>query len=371
MNTSATRALAAGCTLMAALGVLPSASRATGRGLTAARASLPDRYLVTTYNPNVNVTKPGNIVEKVEILDSHGRLVRLVAQGLYGLENARFSPNGEMISWIDPRGVNVENLDGSGHRLLVAGSTRCKVVCVGMSYAWAPNSSTIAVGGAGTQTGELLSVDVQTGAKTQMAKVARFTEYAVIGYSPDGSQLAVDVTSGDAGTASCCKSLLTVERPDGTGQRVLFSFFDAIHDGPGDATWSPDGRDLAFTDDGMDTRDPRFAVIDVASARIRRINGFIPADTPPIWSPDSSKLTVVRYVQQPSYTVSTFNLETNTLTKIGLGGPPIAWYPDGTILSVGGTNNNILSTLNAAGGPQNALFALPKPLQFLTIEPAP
>src|SRR5579862_1736351 len=141
MSRSTTRTLGVGCTLIALLGFLASASAATARGLTAAQASaLPDRYLVTTYNPKVNVTKPGNIVEKVEILDGHGHLVRLVAQGRYGVENARSSPNDKMISWIDPRGLHVENLDGSGRRLLVAASTHCTVVCVGMSYAWAPNS---------------------------------------------------------------------------------------------------------------------------------------------------------------------------------------------------------------------------------------
>jgi hypothetical protein len=366
------RALVASCTLTAVLALLSAASGAQGyRVMAAPTATLPGRYLVTLYNPTVNVTKPGAKVEFLEIIDGRGRVVRRVEQGRYGLVDARFSPNGKMIAWIDPRGLNVENTNGTRHRLLVAAAPHCTTVCIGMSYAWAPDSDTIAVGGAGAQTNELLSVDVQTGIATRIAPVARFTEYQVIGYSPDGRQLAVDKQSGDAGTASCCKSLLFVEHPDGTGQRLLFSFFDAIHDGPGDATWSPDGHELAFTEDGMDTRDPRFAVVDVATARVLRINGFIPADAPPIWSPDGSKLTVVRYVRQPIYTVSTFNLTTNTLTKIGLGDDPFAWYADGTILTIGGANGNILYSLNMAGGTQKPLVTIPKPLQFLTIEPAP
>jgi Tol biopolymer transport system component len=121
----------------------------------------------------------------------------------------------------------------------------------------------------------------------------------------------------------------------------------------------------------MDTRDPRFAVVDVATARVRRINGFIPADAPPVWSPDGSKLTAVRYVRRPIYTVSTFNLATDTLTKIGLGDDPLAWYPDGTILTTGGANGNILYRLSPTGGLQRPIFTLPKPLRFLTIEPEP
>jgi Tol biopolymer transport system component len=357
--------LRASCALAALLAFLPAASGAHGA------TKLPGRYLVTLYNPAVNATKPGAKAEFVEMLDGRGRLLRVVEEGRDGLVGARFSPNGKKIAWIDLRGLNVENTDGTRRRLLVAAAQQCTLSCIGMSYAWAPNSNTIMVGGAGAQTNELLSVDVRTGVGTRIASGARFTEYQVIGYSPDGSQLAVDKQSGDAGTASCCKSLLLVEHPDGRDPRLLFSFFDAIHDGAGDATWSPNGRELAFTDDGMDTRDPHFGVVDVATSHVRSINGFIPADDPPIWSPDGTKLTVVRYVQLPIYTVSTFDLATNTLTKIGLGDVPLAWYPDGTILTVGGANGNVLYKLSASGGLQHPIFSLPKPLQFLTIEPKP
>jgi Tol biopolymer transport system component len=365
------RTFGASCALTAVLAFLLSASGAQGYLVTAATATLPARYLVTLYNPTVNATTPGAKVDSVEILDGHGRVLRRVEQGCCWGGDARFSPNGKRVAWVDKRGLNVENASGTRRRLLVAAAAHCATVCVGMSYAWAPDSDTIAVGGAGAQTDELLSVDVQTGIATRIALVARFTEYQVIGYSPDGRQLAVDKQSGDAGTASCCESLLLVEHTDGTSQRLLFSFFDAIHDGPQDATWSPDGHELAFTDDGMDTRDPRFAVVDVATARVRRINGFVPADAPPIWSPDGTKLTAVRYVRQPIYTVSTFNLETDTVTKIGLGDDPFAWYPDGTILATGGANGNILYRLSSTGGPQRRIFTLPKPLRFLTIEPRP
>ncbi len=337
-----------------------------------AATKLTGSYLVTLYNPRVNATKPGAKAEFVELIDGRGRLLRMVEEGRYGVVGARFSPNGKEIAWIDPRGLNVEHTDGTRRRLLVAAAAHCTLSCIGMSYAWSPDSNTVTVGGAGAQTNKLLSVNVQTGTATRIGgPVARFTEYDVIGYSPDGSQLAVDKQSGDAGTASCCKSLLLVEHPDGTDPRLLFSFFDAIHDGAEDATWSPDGHELAFTDDGMDTRDPHFGVVDVATAHVRSINGFIPADAPPVWSPDGSELTVVRYVQQPIYTVSTFNVATNTLTKIGLGDDPFAWYSDGTILTTGGQNDNILYRLSASGGLQKPIFSVPKPLQFLTIEPRP
>lgn len=241
-----------------------------------------------------------------------------------------------------------------------------------MSYAWSLDSGTIAVGGAGVQTGELATVNVRSGAELRIAPVARYTNYLVLGYSPDGSRLAVDIESGDPGTASCCKSLLVVEHPDGTSRRLLFSFFDAIHDGPGDATWSPDGSKLAFTDDGRDLRDPRFAVVDVATATIRAIKGMNTADSAAIWAPDSSALTAVTYTTRPPrYSVDVVRLSAGTSARVGPGDQPVAWYQDGTILSAGGASDDTLYALDANGGMQRRLLTLPKPLQFLTVEPAP
>jgi len=366
------RVAVACCALTGTLGLLAVTAGAQADRESAAAATLPARYLVTTYNTRVNVTKPGAKVDAVELVDGHGRVLRLIDEGCCWFADARFSPNGRMIAWMDKRGLNVANANGMHHRLLVDASTHCTLECVGLSYAWAPDSATIAVGGAGAQTNELLTVNVKTGTKTRMGRVARFTEYVVIGYSPDGSRLAVDVESGDAGTSSCCKSLLVVERPDGTRQRVLFSFFDAIHDGPADATWSPDGTHMAFTDDGMDRRDPRFGIVDVAAATVRPVAGMNVVDASPVWSPDSSELTAVTYRPHPlTYSVSTVALASGRPTKIGPGDQPIAWYRDGTILTVGGENGNVLYALSAAGGPERRIFALPRPQQILTIEPAP
>jgi dipeptidyl aminopeptidase/acylaminoacyl peptidase len=325
---------------------------------------LPSRYLVTLTNVKADV----NVVE---ILDGRGYVVRVVERGT-SLSDAQWSPNGRMIAWLDGRGLNVENANGTQRRLLVPVSTHCGVQCAGMSYAWAPSGRTIVVGGAGVTTEALLSVNVKTGASVPIALVAKFTDYVAVGFSPNGRQLAIERLTGEVGTASCCHELLIVERPDGTAPRTLFSFADAIHDGAGDATWSPDGRWLAFTDDGMSLRDPRFGIVAVASGTVRRVNSFDPADDPPIWAPGGNKLAVVRVGAGPTYTVATFNLTTGALSKIGVGKVPIAWYPDGTILTTAGKNNNTLYALSASGGEQRHLFTLPRPLQFYTgPEPVP
>jgi dipeptidyl aminopeptidase/acylaminoacyl peptidase len=354
--------------LLAAVAVVLAAA-----GAGHARGALPQRYLILSYNPTIAAGKPGASTEKIEIRDAGGRLVRLVEAGDTGVAEATFSPDGRSITWIDSQGVNVENADGSHRRVLVAPAARCKTTaCDGFSYAWSPDSRRMTVGTAGVETNALLSVGVRTGTATTIARAVRFTEYQVIGYSPDGKQVALEIERGDAGTASCCKSLLAVQHPDGTARRILFSFSDAVHDGAGDATWSPDGTRLAFTDDGRDPRDPRFAIVDVAAGTTHAVGGLQTVDSPPVWSPDGTRLTVGTFTgPSPAYSVETYDLASGRAAKVGKGSVPVAWYRDGTILTAGGAHANTLYAFDSERGRQRVLFSLPKPLQILSIVPAP
>lgn len=231
----------------------------------------------------------------------------------------------------------------------------------------------IAVGGAGPKTNELLSVDVRTGVSTRIAPVTSFTEYTPIGYSPNGRQLALARSSGNAGTASCCHSALIVERADGTAPRRLYNFADNLRDGPADAAWSPDGQELAFVEGDPTPPDPSLGIVDVATGTVRSVdlNGYNPGDAPPVWAPDGSELaTGNSSLRRPAFAIATFDLASGALTTIGLGQLPIAWYREGTILAIG-ERDNTLYTLRAKGGSQRLVFALPRPLQLLTIEPQP
>lgn len=114
------RAFALGCAVVVFSAVLPAAS---ARRL-AIVSRLPSRYLATVVNSKVSASAPGAKPNSVEILNGYGRVLRVVARGV-SLTDARWSPNGRMIAWLDARGLNVENADGSERRLLAAHSTHC------------------------------------------------------------------------------------------------------------------------------------------------------------------------------------------------------------------------------------------------------
>jgi Tol biopolymer transport system component len=330
---------------------------------------LPTRYLVTVVNPTINVNDTHKNPILIEIVDARDRAVRVVErtrEGGFGSGDARWSPNGKMIAWTDPNGLNVERSDGSDRRLLVPAT--CAPDCNGASYAWSPNSRVIALGGAGRLPNHLRIVDVATRAATEIAPVYRSRSYQLIGWSPNGRQLAFALESFSGATGD--SEWLVVANADGSHERRLFTVGDPAHDTPV-ASWSPDSRSIAFTDDGRDPRDPNFAIVNVATGRIRRVGGLTPADDPPVWSPDGRQLTVVRYVAVSRYSVSTFNIATGKLTNVGVGVFPIGWYAANTITTMGGTGNNALVAINATNRTERKLFALPSPFQFSVIDPEP
>ncbi|MGZ4416266.1 MAG: hypothetical protein ACXVRZ_18140 [Gaiellaceae bacterium] len=276
-----------------------------------------------------------------------------------------------MIAWLDPAGLNVENSDGSGRRLLIAPSKTCAPECIRMTFAWSPGSKSIAVGGAGRETNHLVTVDVATGAVTDTAPVYRYTQYFVIGFSPNGRELAFARDSGLAGTASCCKSWLVVSRADGSDERRLFSFADAIHDGPEQSSWSRDSNSIAFAEDGRDSHDPPLAIVSVSTGRVRPFKGVEPVITPPVWSPDGSQFTVVRIGggSPRSYWISALQVASGKTATIGSGVLPIAWYPDGTITTLDGTRQ--VRAIDTVTGAERTLFAFPRTFSILSLDPAP
>lgn len=117
-------------------------------------------------------------------------------------------------------------------------------------------------------------------------------------FSPDGMRLVFTREVGDAA------STLFVVNLDGSGLRALTT--GQLH--PGDATWSPDGTQIAFEADLM--RDGRSGPWVVASdgqdgrslsgPQDLAANWFGFAD--PIWSPDGSLIMVLRGLHEPNGT---------------------------------------------------------------------
>lgn len=258
---------------------------------------------------------------KPEIVDARGRVQRVIDAASYSQSlKALLSPDGSMIAWADGAGVEVEHLDGGGRRLLIPTQAGCTVVCVGPTFAWSSDGTSLLVGRGGNESTELFRVNVATGKASRIAPVRRFTEYSVIGWSPATDAIAYVRSSGDAGTASCCQLLLVVAKPDGSHPRVLYRAADAIHDGPA-ASWSPDGHSIAFTTDGMDLRDPRFAVVDVATGRMHTIGTVSPYTAAPVWSPDSKRLAV----GTPGGDVVTLSPDGKNVRDLRTQGVPYSW----------------------------------------------
>ncbi len=98
-------------------------------------------------------------------------------------------------------------------------------------------------------------------------------------YSPDGQKIAFSsLREGDMGLWVCAK--------DGSGVRKLTFFEEGKGWGAGSASWSPDGRWIAF-DAGNRGEHTKIYVIDAHGGKPRRLTGPGPeTDAVPTWSPD-------------------------------------------------------------------------------------
>ncbi len=146
---------------------------------------------------------------------------------------------------------------------------------------------------------------------------------------------------------------------DGTHVRVLFNFSEAIHDGPGRATWSPDGTRIAFTDDGRDPKDPRFAFVDVRTGKVHALPAHSVYDQGPAWSPNGTRLAMAQY-QGAAFTIGTDGTRFRSLGKrAGL----VAWLTTGDILFAGPNEHSLFFR-------GRRLLTLPRGEQLLSVAEA-
>lgn len=225
-----------------------------------------------------------------ELLDASGQVQRVVAApSTFDETGAAWSPDGTHIVYLDAAGLHVQSLDGSDDRLLVSHPRCDNEQCLGnLDFAWSPDGTRIIVGGAGHRTNQLLVVDVASGTMRSIAPESRYTEYADPTWSPNGKWITYTRESGHAGYASCCQTVLTMSRPDGTGATVLYrsvSWRAGVH-----PVWSPDSKLVALNGvpEGS-PHDPWFAIEDVATRRLTRIP-IHTVSTAAVWSPDGTRI---------------------------------------------------------------------------------
>jgi Tol biopolymer transport system component len=337
--------------------ILALAASAIPAAAASPAAQTGHRYLVTAFGT-------GSASPVVEILDESGHVQRVVAKAGHAPSlGARWSPDGSMLAWIAHNGLSVERADGSGRRLLVARSAGCKGVCTGFSFAWSPDGRSLAVGGAGLETNHLLVVSASSGESVDIAPASRFTNYFVIGWTPDGSSLVYERRSGNLGQAGCCRLDVRTAAADGRHMRVAYRFPDPFYKGSFPSL-APDGSAIAFMIPSDDGRKDLIRVVDLHSGTAHAINLGVVYDQAPAWSPDSRRLAMSRLYGQV-VTVAAGGGQARTL---GIRGTSVSWTRRGGIIILRGKAAGEVWASRGGSSPR-LLFRLPDKLGIATIDP--
>lgn len=139
-------------------------------------------------------------------------------------------------------------------------------------------------------------------------------------WSPDGASL---VYSSDKDSAQL--QLWIRDMKTGQGRKVT-----DIATQPQGASFSPDGKRVAFFNVDGQWRVAEMSVLDIASGRITKIHDSLPQPGTPTWSPDGTRVALAGIAPM---TVR-FREGTNQVQTISTEGGPDKWYAPVPLLSI-------------------------------------
>jgi Tol biopolymer transport system component len=207
------------------------------------------------------------------VMDAQGGNRVKLADGSFGIAEYRWSPNGQMIAYVDTRQVGdnfinelwVMQSDGGGKRKLTTAT----------SPTWAPDSRRIAYLNPSGQV-RVINVD-GTGDAAVTGPTVQAIEPA---WSPDGSRIAFVSTVGES-----AKHIFLINR-DGSGQ-VDLTPAGGDEQSP---RWSPDGSRIVFTINEAGGLGSDVAVMNRNGSGRQNLTNRSGFDVGPDWSPDGTRI---------------------------------------------------------------------------------
>ncbi len=171
-----------------------------------------------------------------------------------------------------------------------------------------------------------------------------------VSFSPDGGQIAFTAQDGSVGDGRV-PSHLYVVNSDGSNLRQL----DTTAEQPRQASWSPDGRWLAYTRWPVDQNgDSAIMLLRWATGEVREIGRIDQGSSHLEWSPDSRTIAATEWNTRAVLTVTTDGI-VNRSPYNAAGFPYMcSWSPDGSRLVVSGDRGPVLVT-DARGDNAHAL----------------
>lgn len=275
---------------------------------------------------------------------------------------------------LSPDGTRVTTPEFTDGRLTTAvisidGTHRRVLPVPGIAGAWSPDSRWLAMGG--SVDGTPSSAGVYVARSTDGSRIRQITTSEVgefhepFAWSPDGTRILFFVERGSIGAVTHAGDLFVV-KTDGSGMRRLNPAgvtVGRVTAAGSPASWSPDGRSVAFA--AFDRRDggARSAVFvaDASEGRARRVSAWGSMIASASWSP-SENLIAFSELGGPAISLMTPDGDVTTLSVAGKEICCPVWAPDGSHLlvrrtpGVGGTlvvvdlSGNVVSSVTRQPG---------------------